>query len=137
MPHRKGRLYYTAHVIIWNNFAFYITHMILTAWAFPKIYNLASNLTPKVARGLEIQFVVTAGVNVCSDIMLLFLPLFSISRLQIPAKRKTAIAAVFGTGLLWLLSHTSFLLQVVAKYLQSMRSKHYAPLLRRQNIRKR
>ena len=46
-------------------------------------------------------FVVTATINVFSDIVIIVLPLFKVWRLKLPVRRKIGVGAVFATGILY------------------------------------
>ncbi len=49
---------------------------------------------------IEVVDIVTAAINVVSDVVLLLLPITCIWQLQMPSRSKVAVSAVFTTGIL-------------------------------------
>ena len=74
--------------------------MCVEAYAFTNTYDTLAPDTLAKDKSFERQFIVTAGVNIVSDLLIWLLPFFSIARLQVDRRKKIGVAAVFGVGLL-------------------------------------
>ena len=55
---------------------------------------------PGTCINIQLSFVITAVINIVSDVTILLLPLAWIWQLQMPVTRKLGVSAVFATGLL-------------------------------------
>lgn len=92
-PNRKARF------AIYFGIAFmvllHVIYILLTA-----LLCLTSNPSAQCTSRLEVAGTATSAFNVISDFYILLLPIFAISKLQMPTKKKLEISAVFFTGFL-------------------------------------
>ncbi|MCJ1469906.1 hypothetical protein MMC07_008550 [Pseudocyphellaria aurata] len=99
VPLKKGTAYYTIQAIIWLNGIYYLVTClagILTCIPRRKIWEPT---TPGHCLN-PINWIVASGlINVVSDFAILMIPIFCISALQMPLKRKVGISVVFAIGL--------------------------------------
>lgn len=100
VPLKKGTAYYSIQAIIWLNGIYYIVTFvagILTCVPRRKIWE-------PTTRGHCLNsvnwFVASGLINVVSDFAILMIPIFCISVLHMPLKRKIGISVVFAIGLL-------------------------------------
>ena len=100
VPNHAGRLYYTVQSIIWLNLLFYIADTLVEIFTCIPRKKIWEPATPGRCVNISILVITTGAINVISDFSILVLPLSSIWGLQMPRKRKIALSAVFGTGLL-------------------------------------
>jgi len=103
VPSRTGNeiLFYGVHVTIWANLVFYALGGILAVFqCAPRESNWNPLIPGRCAVNKNTTFIVTAAVNLVSDISILLLPVSSIWHLQIPMREKAKISAVFAVGLL-------------------------------------
>ena len=98
---RTGKTHYLIHILIWANSAFYITNFGATVFQCvprAKIWN------PTLKGGcvnLLAAFIAGSAINVVSDFSILLLPLYRLSKLKIPTRRKIGVLAIFAVGLLY------------------------------------
>ena len=100
VPTRRGMIYVAIHVLIWSNVVMYLFLVFwLTFACIPreKIWNPA---VPGKCLNPKANSVFSASWNMVSDFTILFLPIYSIWKLQMPVKRKAGVSAVFVVGLL-------------------------------------
>lgn len=93
------------HVTIWSCVVCYVVSAVfLTAMCKPrkKIWNpmMSGHCFNSVA-----VYQATAIFNVISDFTILFLPIPSLWKLQLPLKTRLGLMAIFATGVLWVLNH--------------------------------
>lgn len=101
VPLKKGTAFYFIRAIIWLNGIYYIVTFfagIFTCVPRRKIWEPA---IPGHCLNSVNWFIASGLVNVVSDFAILMIPIFCISMLQMPLKRKIGISAVFAIGLLW------------------------------------
>lgn len=101
-PTRRGIIYRSIHGLIWGNLIFYCSAWLATLL---ECIPTAKIWEPERKDGrcinINVAYTATGAINVVSDLLILLLPMLAIWRLQMAAKRKLGIAAVFATGLLY------------------------------------
>ena len=95
-----GKTHYLIHILIWANLAFYFPYLAATVFqCVPR----ARIWDPELKGGcinLQAAFIAASAINVVSDFSILLLPLYRISKLKIPTRRKIGVLAIFAVGLL-------------------------------------
>jgi hypothetical protein len=102
-PHRavSPLVYYGSWFLIATCTTFYAATTILTIFACTPREKIWNKLyIGGHCMNYRAIIVSTAIFNIISDVAILLLPVTSVWKLQIPAKRKVAIIMLFGTGLL-------------------------------------
>lgn len=102
-PIKSGPLYWAYQTLIWGNLAFYIPAFFLVVFECHPIWEVwnpsnEGHCINGIATGL--LGVVSSAINILSDLLNLFLPMWATWHLQMAPKRKAGIIAVFATGLL-------------------------------------
>ena len=97
---RKDSVYWSTQVLIWTNFVFYTTIFFCFIFACVPRQKLGDPTIPGHCISTRDSILATSYINIVSDISMLLLPIYAIWKLEIVLKRKLAIAAVFGTGIL-------------------------------------
>lgn len=96
-----GKTHFLIHILIWANFAFYFPYLGATVFqCVPR----ARIWDPTIKGGcvnLLAAFIAASAINVVSDFSILLLPLYRISKLKIPPRRKLGVLAIFAVGLLY------------------------------------
>ncbi|RDW57956.1 60S ribosomal protein L36 [Aspergillus mulundensis] len=98
-PARRGVTYISIHLLIWFNLAFYLANFFLKVFqCVPR----AKIWYPEIAGhciNINIPILVTAAINVLSDLLMLCLPIICVWRLQMSTKRKLGVSAIFAAGI--------------------------------------
>ena len=106
---RAGKTHYLIHILIWANLAFYFPYLGATVFqCVPR----ARIWDPTIKGGcvnLQAAFIAASAINVVSDFSILLLPIYLVSKLKIPTKRKIGVLAIFAVGLLYDLASSSYL----------------------------
>lgn len=101
MPSRTGTAYYFIQSVNGLNLLFY------TASTFASIFHCIPRrkiwepYTPGHCLDIARLIISSALINVVSDLAMFMIPLFCISSLQMPLKKKLGVAIVFAAGVLW------------------------------------
>jgi hypothetical protein len=98
--HQRNFNYWAVQTLLAANFLVYTAlffAFIFACWPREKIWN---HRLPGRCIDTNASIIATSAINIISDLSILFLPLFSISRLHLAPKRKIAVSAVFAVGLL-------------------------------------
>lgn len=94
------KTYYTIHFIIWFNMLFYLANLPVEIWACVPRRKIWQPTLPGHCLNNDAVLIIGGAVNVVTDWAILFIPLFSIGRLQMPLLKKIGVLAVFATGFL-------------------------------------
>lgn len=92
--------YYFLHTLIWLNTIFFTILLFLEifqCWPRVKIWNA---LAEGHCINISVTFVATAAINVASDVSILTMPIFWVSKLNMRWKKKVGMVLIFGTGVL-------------------------------------
>ena len=93
---RKTSLF--TRFIIWFDILFYLSILIVSITGCVPRHKLWKRWVPGKCVNEQALLLVTAVINVFSDLSTLILPIGCIWRLQLSLKRKLAISAIFATG---------------------------------------
>jgi len=97
------KMYVMIHVNIWTLFVFYTVDTFFEIFSCnPRELAWNKLLDHGTCFNAEALIVAAGTVNVVSDFVILFLPIFSIWRLQMERKQKVQLTAVFAFGLLYI-----------------------------------
>lgn len=100
---KSGVVYWACHTLIWGNLAFYIAadfSVIFECHPIDEVWNPATFIITNKCINRNAVVVATSALNVFSDLLILLLPIWATLHLQMKAKRKIGIVAVFTTGIL-------------------------------------
>ena len=100
---KSGVIYWTCHILIWGNLAFYVAAafaVIFECHPVDEVWNPATFDFSNKCINRNAVVVATSALNVFSDLLILLLPVWATLHLQMKAKRKISIVAVFTTGIL-------------------------------------
>ncbi|KAL3449199.1 hypothetical protein BJX65DRAFT_273008 [Aspergillus insuetus] len=96
----RGKLYWLHEVLLWTNIPCYLAIMFSFAFGCVPREKLWNPELPGRCISVNGLLIGSSVLNVVSDVTILLLPLVVIIRLQLPARSKMILAAVFGTGIL-------------------------------------
>ncbi|MCJ1264234.1 hypothetical protein MMC22_004105 [Lobaria immixta] len=99
VPLKKGTAYYSVQAIIWLNGIYYTVTFFAGIFTCVPRHKLWEPATPGHCLNSINWYVASGLVNVVSDFAILLIPIFCISLLQMPLKRKIGISVVFAIGL--------------------------------------
>ncbi|MCJ1470266.1 hypothetical protein MMC07_008911 [Pseudocyphellaria aurata] len=102
VPARTGVRYYPIHTLIWLNLTYYVINFFVGLFYCTPPRKIWDPSVPGhcLSAGAQITlFASAAALNVLSDVTMLVLPIFWISALQMPLRRKVAVSVVFATGI--------------------------------------
>lgn len=100
-PTKSGAVYWASHTLVWANLTFYIAVFFTILF---ECHPIDATWNPFLAADCinrNLIVVISAAVNVFSDLLNILLPIWAIWHLQMAPKRKVGISAVFATGLLY------------------------------------
>ncbi|OJJ53194.1 hypothetical protein ASPSYDRAFT_62356 [Aspergillus sydowii CBS 593.65] len=97
-PSRRDNTYRIIHLFIWFNVAFYLANFFLKIFQCIPRSRIWDPDTPGHCININIPILVTAAINVLSDLMMLVLPIVCVWRLQMTTRRKMGISAIFAAG---------------------------------------
>ena len=100
-PARERATYYVCQIMIWFNTLFYLSTMFVVIFQCNPRAKFWEPTLPGHCINIDVVDIVTAAINVLSDIVLLLLPLTCIWQLQMQSSSKVAVSAVFFTGILY------------------------------------
>ncbi|TVY17219.1 Satratoxin biosynthesis SC1 cluster protein 4 [Lachnellula arida] len=103
VPRREGNtaMFVLIHIVLWADLAFYTVDTLLEIFSCnPRALNWNKLIDHGSCFNIEVLIISAGAINVVSDCVMLFLPMFSIWRLQLSTKKKAQISAVFACGLL-------------------------------------
>ena len=100
-PARERATYYVCQIMIWFNTLFYLSTMFVVIFQCNPRAKFWEPTLPGHCINIDVVDIVTAAINVLSDIVLLLLPLTCIWQLQMQSSSKIAVSAVFFTGILY------------------------------------
>ncbi|MCJ1471167.1 hypothetical protein MMC07_009815, partial [Pseudocyphellaria aurata] len=102
VPARAGVRYYLIHTLIWLNLVYYIINFFLGLFFCTPRRKIWDPSVPGhcLSLGASVTSIMSAAaLNVLSDVTILVLPIFWISVLQMPLRRKVAVSMVFAMGI--------------------------------------
>lgn len=100
VPHRRGTAYYFIHLTIWLNLFYYLAATLVSICTCIPRRKIWEPWTPGRCLDISKVICVSSIINVISDVMILMIPLFCVSSLQMPLKQKIGISVVFATAIL-------------------------------------
>ena len=100
MGTKKDSVYWSIQALIWTNLLFYVGIFFSFVFACRPRAKLQNPELPGTCIDNYASILATSTINIVSDFSILLLPVYAVWKLQLPIKRKLAIAAIFGTGLL-------------------------------------
>lgn len=101
-PHKLGRAYWFIQGVIWINTAYYLAGMLATIFeCTPRSKAWDVFTSGGYCVDIAALIVVGAIINLISDLVMLLIPLFCISSLKLPLRKKIGVSCVFATGALW------------------------------------
>ncbi|TVY39345.1 Satratoxin biosynthesis SC1 cluster protein [Lachnellula subtilissima] len=103
VPRREGNMamFVLIHIVLWADLAFYTADTLFEIFSCnPRELNWNKLIDHGSCFNIEALIISAGAINVVSDCVILFLPVFSIWRLQLSTKKKVQISAVFAFGLL-------------------------------------
>ncbi|KAL2867943.1 uncharacterized protein BJX67DRAFT_380500 [Aspergillus lucknowensis] len=96
---REGKTYRAIQLLIWFNLAFYLANFFLKIFQCIPRSKIWDKETPGRCININIPILVTAAINVVSDLLMLSLPIICVWRLQMSARKKLGISAIFAAGI--------------------------------------
>ena len=106
-PGTKDRFRTALDVIIWLNALFYLADTFIEIFQCVPRKKISNPKIPGRCVNIGAAIIITACINIASDICIFVLPLVRIWRLQMPLRRKIGVSAIFAFGLLYVLSKTA------------------------------
>lgn len=100
VPHMKGIAYYIIQITIWLNLFYYLAATLVSICTCIPRRKIWEPWTPGRCLDISKVICVSSIINVISDVMILMIPLFCVSSLQMPLKQKIGISVVFATAIL-------------------------------------
>ncbi|MCJ1272213.1 hypothetical protein MMC22_012121 [Lobaria immixta] len=100
VPLKDGATYYSILAIIWLNGLYYAVNLFVGVFTCIPRRKIFESEIPGRCHHSVTWFVASGLINVVSDFAILILPIFCISMLQMPLKRKIGTSVVFAIGLL-------------------------------------
>ncbi|KAL3481649.1 ribosomal protein L36e-domain-containing protein [Aspergillus californicus] len=98
-PTRQGNTYRVILLLISFNLAFYLANFFMKAFQCSPRAKIWDENTPGHCININIPILVTAVINVASDLMMLCVPIICVWRLHMTTKRKVGISAIFAAGI--------------------------------------
>lgn len=100
-PHKLGKAYWFIQGVIWINTVYYLAGMLAIIFECTPRSKVWDVFTPG-GTCVNIAALIVAGavINLASDVVMLLIPLFCISSLQLPVRKKIGVSCVFATGVL-------------------------------------
>ncbi|KAL4906507.1 hypothetical protein BDW74DRAFT_176827 [Aspergillus multicolor] len=96
---RRGLTYISIQLLIWFNLAFYLANFFLKIFQCIPRAKIWNTELPGHCININIPILVTAAINVLSDLLMLCLPIICVWRLQMSTKRKLGVSAIFAAGI--------------------------------------
>ncbi|KAL4809005.1 ribosomal protein L36e-domain-containing protein [Aspergillus unguis] len=98
-PTRRGKTFVCIHLLIWFNLAFYLANFFLKIFQCIPRAKIWDKTTEGHCININIPILVTAAINVVSDLLMLTLPIVCVWRLQMSIRRKLGVSAIFAAGI--------------------------------------
>ncbi len=99
----KDRFRIALDIIIWLNALFYFADTVVEIFQCVPRSKIFDPQIPGRCVNISDAIIVTACINIASDISIFVLPLVRIWRLQMPLSKKVGVSAIFAFGLLHVL----------------------------------
>ena len=106
-PTKTGAVFLVIRGLVWLNVGFYIANILSIIFQCTPVQKAWKPSLPGKCLNSEINYIVTSGINILSDVSILILPLWAIRHLQVPLSRKLGVAAIFAAGILYVILHTT------------------------------
>lgn len=100
LPSRRGSMYWLVVSMIVFHICYYMASMIVAIFACVPSHKSFQPKIPGHCIGVDIGFILTGAINVCLDLVILFIPLAMVWRLQMKTKKKIGVSSVFLVGLM-------------------------------------
>lgn len=97
----RNAMFWACHVLIWLNLVFYLVNFFFTLFICMPVRKSWVSWIKGSCLDFNILFIAGGVINTVSDLSILILPQCVIWNLQVSAKRKMKISAVFLPGVLW------------------------------------
>lgn len=91
-------LYLGSYILIWANLVFYIISMAVSTWACTPREKSWNDLVEGTCLNNNAMIMITFLWNICSDIVILLLPTWTVWKLRIPTRKRVGIVGLFATG---------------------------------------
>ncbi|KAL4878520.1 ribosomal protein L36e-domain-containing protein [Aspergillus karnatakaensis] len=98
-PSHKGRTYWVIQLLIGFNLAFYLANFFLKIFQCTPRSKIWDPATPGHCININIVILITAAINVASDLMMLCVPIVCVWRLQMSKRKKLGISTIFAAGI--------------------------------------
>lgn len=112
VPSKTGPAYYFIQSVNWLNLLFYSAYTIASSLNCIPRRKIWEPYTPGKCLDIAKLIIASSIINVFSDLAMFIIPLFCISSLQMPFKRKLGISVVFATGILYAPPHIVVFLHI-------------------------
>ena len=99
-PIHSGTAYWCIHLVIWLNTLYYVVLFPVTIFLCRPIRKAWQPWLPGRCSNVNAMIVASALINLASDLLIMVIPIFCISQLQMRTSRKIGVAAVFAMGIL-------------------------------------
>ncbi|KAL4798906.1 hypothetical protein BDV19DRAFT_385984 [Aspergillus venezuelensis] len=97
-PTRQGKTHHAIHTLIWFNLAFYLANFFLKVFQCTPRHKIWIQEEPGSCININIPILVTAAINVLSDLLMLSLPIICVWRLHMGTRLKMGISSIFAAG---------------------------------------
>jgi len=98
IPNHKRKSYYIIQALIWLNLSFFTALMFVEIFECVPREKIWDPTVPGHCVNIQLSFIVTAAINIVSDVSILVLPMLWVWKLQMETKQKLKLFVVFGTG---------------------------------------
>lgn len=99
-PTRRGKTFVAVHLLIWFNLAFYLANFFLKIFQCVPRAKIWDKHIEGHCININIPILVTAAINVVSDLLMLTVPIVCVWRLQMSVRKKVGVSAIFAAGIL-------------------------------------
>ncbi|KAL8722274.1 MAG: hypothetical protein Q9225_001221, partial [Loekoesia sp. 1 TL-2023] len=98
---KRGLIAFLAHTLIALNIVFYAANVLSSIFLCNPIEKAWNKFSPGTCVSANLNLVSTGSINVVSDVLILFLPLWSIWHLGMPIRERLGVSVVFAAGVLY------------------------------------
>ena len=103
-PTNRGLVYRITHTLIWLNVIFYVANVLTVIFQCSPISKAWDRSIAGKCINTNQNQIGTGTINVISDLLILFLPLWAIWHLQLPVQKKISVSSIFAVGILYAIS---------------------------------
>ncbi|KAL4950243.1 hypothetical protein BDW69DRAFT_187545 [Aspergillus filifer] len=97
-PTRQGKTHHAIHTLIWFNLAFYLANFFLKIFQCTPRRKIWIPDVKGNCININYPILITAAINVVSDLLMLSLPIICVWRLHMGTRLKMGISAIFAAG---------------------------------------